>query len=428
MLEWGINNNMIRSQDPKESGDVEFPVSLYMYQNQDMRNIAIPEKIEEPVEQMILARLNIQRCVATFIPPGAAINMDAMQEVNLGLAADGETPINPQKVYEQTGRMYYRGRDAEGNPIPVPYQEMQQSGFINAINGLITTYEHHYKILKDELGEDPNSLMAAVQPRVTSDNVQTAQQLAAYATDYVYDAYKYLIQDIAKKVACLLNNSVRFGATTYRHIMQEEDVKDRNFSTKFRLLPDAFEIQKFEAFLNNQLGANPELGMYIDSFKLIRIAKEDVKLAELYYKNSMKKMRRSLEAQKQKDIENNAMMQQQSAEQAAAAEQQIQANKLDHEKQLAEYKSLQDIKKEIVIGSFAIAAKSENPEMPGWLVPILNQIVPNLTIPIAQENKQMIQGIQAQEQQEQMMMQQQAMQQEGEGEEEMQEQPQQMMQ
>jgi hypothetical protein len=406
MLEWGLDNNMIRPQDPKESGDVEFPVSFYMYQNQDMRNVALPEKIEEPVKQMILVRKRMQQLVSLMIPYGAAINWDAMQELDLGLAADGKTPIDAQKLYQQTGILYYRGRDAEGNPIPVPIQELANAGFLGQMNGLIQLYAHHSLVLKDELGEDPNMMTAAIQPRVTSDNVIASQQTAAFATDYIYDAYANVMEQTAKKVACLLNNSVRFGAKAYRHLMNEGDVKDRQFSTKFRLLPDQFELQRFEAQLNQQIAANPEFGIYIDSFKLMRIAKENVKLAELYYRNSMKKMRRSLEQQKQQDIESNAMAQQQSAQLAAEAKQNEQAMKLDHEKQLAEYQALQDIKKEIVVGSFAIAARSENPQMPQWLVPILNQIMPNLIIPIEQENKAMMQGVMQQEQMEQEAMQQ----------------------
>lgn len=416
LLEWGLDNNMIRPQDPKESGDVEFPISFYMYQNQDMRNVAIPEKVEEPVKQMILARLRIMQTVATMIPYGAAINWDAMQEMDLGLSADGKTPIDVQKLYQQTGLLYFRGRDGEGNPIPLPIQELRNAGFIDQVNGLIQLYQYHASVLKDELGEDPNMMTAALQPRVTSDNVVASQQQAAYATDYIYDAYANIMEQTAKKVACLLNNSVRFGAKAYRHLMNEGDVKDRHFSTKFRLLPDQFELQEFMAQLNKQIAANPEFGLYIDSFKLKRVAKENIKLAELYYRNSMKRMRRSMEQQKQQDIENNAMAQQQSAQLAAQAEQDAQAMKLDHEKQLKEYGALQDIKKEIIVGSFAIAAKSENPQMPPWLVPILNQIMPNLVIPIEQENKTMMQGIVQQEQMEQEA----AMQQESPGQQMMQ--------
>jgi len=400
LLEWGVDNNLIRPQDPKESGNVEFPLRLYMYQNQDMRNVALPEKIEEPVEQMILARLKIQQLVAKMKPIGSMINIDAMQEVNLGLSVSGEV-ISPKKYYDQTGDFYYRGRDAEGNPIPVPIQELQNSGFVAQLTGLIQLYEYHYKVLKDELGEDPALITQAVQPRVTSENVQASQQQADYATDYMYDAYRYLLEDIAKCVACLLNNSVRFGAKAYRHIMQEQDVADRQFSTKFKLLPDSFEIQKFEAMLNQQIASNPEFGVYVDSFKLLRIAKEDVKLAEVMYRNAMKKMLRTQQQQKQQDVENNAQAQQQSAQLAAQAQKQIQDEKLSAEKELVAFKAQEDMKLEIIRGAFQIAAKSENPQMPTWLTPILNQLIPGITIPLAQQNQMLVQGAMAQNAQQQ---------------------------
>jgi len=387
MLEWGLDNNMIRPQDPKESGDVEFPISFYMYQNKDMRNIALPEKVQAPVKQMMVIYMKMQQVIATMIPPGAAINQDAIQEVDLGLAADG-SPINVQKLYEQTGRLYYRGRDAEGNPLPLPIQELQNAGFITAMQGLIQQYDFQYRVLKDQLGEDPNLITQAVQPRVTSENVQASQQAAAFATDYMYDAFANVIEQTAKKIACLLNNSIRFGSSVYRHIMNEEDVKDRHFTTKFQLLPDQFEIQAMQADMNQALAANPALINYLDPAKLRRIAKENVKLAELYLRNSMKRMIKGEAEKAQQQSEQNAKIQAQAAAQKAQGDMQLLREKMEIEKQMEEYKALQGIKKSIVDGSFLVAAKGADAQMPPWLMPIIQQLVPNLIVPIASENQQ----------------------------------------
>jgi hypothetical protein len=410
MLEWGLDNNMIRPQDPQESGDVEFPVSFYMYQNQDMRNVAIPEKIEEPVEGMILARLKIQQVVATMIPPGAMINLDALQEVELGMAADGNTPIDPQKVYEQTGRLYYRGRDAEGNPIPVPIQELQNTGFINAVNGLFQVYEGHYKVLKDELGEDPNMITQAMQPRVTAQNVQMSQMSADNATGYIYDAYKNIMEQTAKKIACLLNVSVRFGAKVYRNIMNEEDVANRNFSTKFQLLPDQFEIQSFEAILNQSLASNPDLVMFVDGFKLRRIARENVKLAELYYTNSLKKMRRYLQEQAQMQQEQNAQVQAAAAQQKTEGDMALKDQELQGKVALQQEQDNGAMKTTLlssIMKIYEISAQNGAP-IPSALKPLADLVLANVAIPVAQQNKQMVQGIMMQNMQQQQMAQQEA--------------------
>lgn len=398
ILEWGLDNNMIRSQDPTEMGDVEFPISLYMYQNTDMRNIALPQKIQEPAEGMCLAKLKMQQLIATMVPAGAAINWDAMQEVDLGQASDG-TAIDPQKLYEQTGKLYYRGRDAEGNPIPVPIQELQNAGFIGQMQGLIQNYQFNYGVLKDDLGEDPNLITAAVQPRVTSDNVSAAQQTAAFATDYMYKAYVNIMQQTAKKVACLLNNSVRFGAQAYRHIMNEEDVKDRNFSTLFRFLPDQFEIQEMIMMMNQSLAANPPLIQYLDPFKLKRIAKEDVKLAELYLRNAMKRMNRAEVEKAQQASEQNAQAQQQAVMLKAQSDMQLQQSQ-NQMKALEISAQSKAKKEEIFLQGYMELLKAGVP-ITGEVRQVMNQLVPSITIPLAQGNQQMVQGIMEQAQQQQ---------------------------
>jgi len=398
ILEWGLDNNMIRSQDPQETGDVEFPISLYMYQNTDMRNIALPEKVEEPVEGMCLAKLKMQQLIATMVPAGAAINWDALQEVGLGLASDGETAIEPQKLYEQTGKLYYRGRDAEGNPLPLPITELQNAGFIAQMNGLIANYQFNYSVLKDDLGEDPNLITQAMQPRVTSDNVQASQQAAAFATDYMYNGYSNIMTQTAKKVACLLNNSVRFGASAYRHLMNEEDVKDRNFSTLFRFLPDQFEIQEMVLQMNQALAANPALIQYLDPFKLKRIAKEDVKLAELYLRNAMKKMIRSEEVKAQQAAEQNAQVQAMAAQQKAEGDMQL--LQVQNQMKALEISEQSKAKKEeLVLGGYFDLLKA-GVQMPAEMKAIINQLVPNITMPLVQGNQQMIQGIMSESQEE----------------------------
>lgn len=402
MLEWGLDNNMIRPQDPKESGDVEFPISLYMYQNQDMRNIALPEKIEQPIEAMIVIILKMQQVIATMIPPGAAINIDAINEVDLGLAADGTSPINVQKVYEQTGRLYYRGRDAEGNPLPVPIQELQNAGFIGAMQGLIQQYDFQYRVLKDQLGEDPNLITQAVQPRVTSENVQASQQTAAFATDYMYDSYAMIMAETAKKVACLLNNSVRFGAKVYRHLLKEEDVNDRQFSTKFELLPDQFEIAELTNSVNQALAANPALINYLDPAKLKRIAKENNKLASLYFRNAMKRMIRAESEKAQQQSQQNAQIQAQAAQQKAQGDMQL--LQVQNQMKALEITEQSKAKKEEIVLSGYFELLKAGVQMPSDMAQIINQIVPSITIPLSQQNKQMAQGLMEQamaEQQEQ---------------------------
>lgn len=413
MLDWGIKKNMIRPQDPKEVGNAEFSYSFYMYQNYDMRNVAVPEKIEEPIEQMILARLKIQQLVAKMVPAGAAIDVDALQELDLGLG-DSVKPIDVQKIWEQTGKLYYRGRDAEGNQIPIPIKELANTGFAPQLNALIQLYQFHYQVLKDELGEDPNLMSQAAQPRVAASNIAASQQLANDATDYMYDAYINVMQETARKIACLLNKSVTHGSKIYRDILKEEDVKNRNFVAKVQMLPDAEEIMRLDQMVNGAIASNPQLIAYLDPFKITRIAKENVELAELYFRQAQKKYLKTEQEIAQQNSQQNAQIQQASMQAKAQGDSAL----LD--------KQTQAKQREIIIQGMFDLAKANIP-MPVELKPLVAEMLQNVEMPLMLDNQQMEQAIQ-QQQQQQMQQQQQQMEQQQGGQEEQQPQEEQQLQ
>jgi hypothetical protein len=398
MLKWGIKKNMIRPQDPKEIGNSEFSYSFYMYQNYDQRNVAVPEKIEEPIEQMILARLKIQQIVAKMVPAGASIDVDAMQELDLGLG-DTVKPLDVQKIWEQTGKLYYRGRDAEGNRIPVPITELANSGFAPQLNALIQLYNFHYQILTQELGDDPSLAQQAAQPRVTSENIAASRQLANNATEYMYDAYIYVMEETCKKIACLLNKSVTYGAKKYADILKKEEVKDRNFVAKVQMLPTDLEVAKLEAMMNNAIASNPQLILYIDPFKITRIAKENVQLAELYFREGQKRYIRTEQEKAQRNSEQNAQIQQASMQAKAQGDAMI----LD--------KQTQAKQREIIIQGMFDLAKVNIP-MPVELKPLVAEMLQNIEMPLVMDNNQMEMAMQQQQMEEQQAaMQEQQMQQ-----------------
>lgn len=395
MIKWGIKKNMIRPQDPKEIGNAEFSYSFYMYDPYDMRNVAVPEKIEEPIEQMILARLKIQQMVAKMVPAGASIDVDALQELDLGLG-DSVKPLEVQKIWEQTGKLYYRGRDAEGNRIPVPITELANTGFAPQLQALIQLYQFHYQVLKDELGEDPNLMNQAAQPRVAASNIEASRVLANNATEYMYDAYIYVMEESCKKIACLLNKSVTYGAKKYRDLLKQEDVKDRNFVATIKMLPTEMEIANLQAMMNNAIASNPQLIIYLDPFKAMRIAKENVSLAELYFRQAQKRYIKTEQEKAQSNSEQNAQIQQSSMQAKAQGD----AALLD--------KQTQAKQREIIIQGMFDLAKASIP-MPVELKPLIAEMLQNVEMPLMMDNQQMEQAIQQQE----MEAQQQMMQQQG---------------
>lgn len=391
LLEWGLKDNMIRPQDPKEIGNAEFSYSFYMYQNYDMRNVAVPEKIEEPAEQMILARLKMQQLVAKMRPTGAAVNWDALQEIDYGLGEANKT-IDPMKLYNQTGDIYYRGKDAEGNNIPVPIAELQNTGFLGQMEGLIKLYQFHYQVLKDELGEDPNLISQALQPRVTEGNVSTAERTAENATDYMYDAYLYCMEDTSRKVACLLKNSVVYGSTAYRALIKDEDATARIYDTRLKMLPTDQEIAVFAQTLQQAIISTQELVLYIDPFQLMRVAKEDVKLAEVLFRRGQKRMIEGQMKQAQQNAQLNAQAQQQSLQMKQQADKDFMVNEITLKGALEDNLS-KNKQKEAIINMIG-GILSKGLPIPSEWKGVETEIIQNIGLPLFAENMANVQAIQ----------------------------------
>ena len=320
---------------------------------------------------------------------------------------DSVKPLDVQRIWEQTGKLYYRGRDAEGNRIPVPITELANTGFAPQLNALIQLYQFHYQVLKDELGEDPNLMSQAAQPRVSASNIQASRQLANNATEYMYDAYIYVMEETAKKVACLINKSVTYGAKRYRNLLNEQDVVDRNFLATIKMLPTDYDLANLQGMINNAIASNPQFVVYLDPFKAMRMAKENVELGELYFRQAQKRYIKT----EQENASNN------SQQNAKAQQASIQA-KMQADSTIEQQKSLTKEKEIILQGVFDLA--KANIPVPAELQQLVMSMLQNVTVPITVQNQQQEQALI--QQQQQMQQQQQAeMQQQGMGQEQGQE-------
>jgi hypothetical protein len=143
MLEWGPAKNMIKPSTIKEMSDAFFSYSVYMHENLDLENMAIPERMETSIRQMTLAHLKIQQLIAKLRPSGLIIDIDSLSDINIG-QAKALTPLELQAVYDQTGNIYYKRRTEDGDQMNgVPIQEAPNSGSVSQIQQLIMVYNHY---------------------------------------------------------------------------------------------------------------------------------------------------------------------------------------------------------------------------------------------------------------------------------------------
>jgi hypothetical protein len=216
----------------------------------------------------------------------------------------------------------------------------------------------------------------------------------------MYDAYIYVMEETAKKVACLINKSVTHGAKKYSDLLNQEDVKDRNFVASIKMMPDDVQVATLQAMMNNAVASNPQLVIYLDPFKAMRMAKENVELGELYFRQAQK---RFIKTEQEKAMVNS----QQNAEAQQAS---IQA-KMQADSSIEQQKALMKEKEIILQGVFDLA--KANIPVPPELQALVSSMLQNVSVPIDVQNQQQQQALEQQQQAEMEQMQQQQMEQGG---------------
>jgi len=408
MLHWGIQKNMIKPSVVKEMADAYFSYSLYMYENLDLENMPIPERMETSIRQMTLAHLKIQQLVAKMRPPGVAVDVDALTDMDLG-QGKSSTPLDAQAVYDQTGVLYYKSKNEEGERSNgLPFQELPNSGGAAQLQQLQATYNFYLDRLRAEIGLNEVAEGASLNPRMGVGVAQAQIAVSNNATDFIYEGYLSIFNQTAFKASLLIYDATMYGGEQYREYMGES-VKDKKFDIKIQVLPDEKDKQYLEAMIQTALSAQQI--EFEDAFKIRHI--ENVKLAEMYLTKSKKRRQREQMEIAQQNSQMNAEAQQKSIEAKGQSDAQLQQMQSQSKASLIQIEM--SMKAEMAEQEFVQNILLKSFETGSTLSPELRMIVDSYMAK-KQAKEQAIQ-----QQQMQQMQQMQAQEMEGEGmEEEMQ--------
>jgi hypothetical protein len=369
MLEWGVAKNMIKPSTTKGMADAFFSYSVYMHENLDLENMAIPERMETSIRQMTLAHLKIQQLIAKLRPSGLIIDIDSLSDINIG-QAKALSPLELQAVYDQTGNIYYKRRTEDGDNInSVPIQEAPNSGSVSQIQQLIMVYNHYLDRLRDEIGVNEYREGSGVNPKLGLGVQQAQIQASNNATDFIYDAYLSLYQQTAFKISLLLYDSVLYGGRQYEEYLGAENVKGKQFDVKIEVLPDEKERQFLEGMIQTALSAG--MMEFEDAFRVRSI--RNTKLAEMYLTKAKKNKEKAEMEKAQRNSEMNAQVQQQSIQAKAQADAQLQ--QIDAQGKLAIVSTEMKMKQELSEQEFVQLALLKSYELGRPLSPEMKAVV-----------------------------------------------------
>ncbi len=164
-------------------------------------------------DQLQLTHLKIQQSVAKAKPDGIIIDVEGLENVQLGKGGELQ-PLELHDIYEQTGVFYYRSKNPEGGFQNPPIREIGNS--LRNINEFIGLYNHYLRMIRDTTGI--NEAMDASTPKGDS-LVGVRQQAIAAGNNAIYDMtyasmilFKKVCSDIVKCLQVLPPESAVFRA------------------------------------------------------------------------------------------------------------------------------------------------------------------------------------------------------------------------
>ncbi len=270
-------------------------------------------------DMLQLTHLKIQQAVAKAKPDGLIIDIEGLENVQLGKSGELQ-PLDLHDIYEQTGVFYYRSKNPEGGFQNPPVREIGNS--IRNINELIGLYNHYLRMIRDTTGI--NEVVDASTPKGDA-LVGVQQQAIAASNNATYDVtnaamilYKRVCEDVVKCVQILPPESVIFqayenaiGSTNMSVLTSFNDLPMYNFGVKVMKDMEDKDKQFLEQNIQIALGQKE---LDLEDAMAVRALKDVTQAERLLI------LRRSKRAEKQQQIAlQNSQMQSQQAQQAAQA-------------------------------------------------------------------------------------------------------------
>lgn len=369
MLDWKKQKNMIKPSMPEKMAEAYFSYSLHMPDNYELTNLPMIQRMETSIRQMTLTHMKIQQIVAKMRPAGLMIDIDGLQNISLG-EGKSISPLEIQKIYDQTGNIYYRSMTEDGQRSGPPIAEVANSGSVAQLQELIQIFNYYLNRLREETGINELRDGAGINPRLGNKQLQAGIAASNNATDYIYDAYVNIMENTMMKCGILLSDAVNYRVDEYAKLVQA-DISNRYFDIKVEMLPDDDYRQYLEGMVQTALSSGQidfETAFNIRNIK-------NVKLGELYLARATKKKQKEAQQIAMQNSQSNAQAQQQSIQMKAQMDAQLE--QIQGEYKVNTVRTEQAMRAENDMQMFVMDILKKSYELDKPLTPELQQIVSN---------------------------------------------------
>lgn len=285
-------------------------------------------------DQLQITHLKIQQSIAKAKPDGLIIDIEGLENVQLGQGGDLQ-PLQIQDIYEQTGVFYYRSKNPEGGFQNPPIRSIENQ--IRNINELVALYNHYLRMIRDATGI--NEVVDGSTPKGDA-LVGVRQQAIDASNNATYDIthssmvlFKKVCEDIIKCLQILPTDAVIYrvyenaiGKANMEVLSSFADLPMYNFGVK--VVTEMNDVDK--AYLEANIQASlSQKEIDLEDAMAIRKLKDVDQAERLLLVRRKKRIRQNQELAAQ-----NSQMQAQANQQTAMVTSQAKIQELQAQAQL----------------------------------------------------------------------------------------------
>lgn len=208
VLEWGEQVNIPFDDKTQE---VRSPFRYHMPENSGTMHInSLVHMIKDSIEVMDLTILKIKQLIARLAPDGYAIDVDALDSMDLGTGKVLD-PLDVMEIARQTGDLFYRGKDEDGNPNQIPARPNMTS-IADKLSSLVTVYNFELENIRSYLGMNEFRDGTANKSRTAAAFAQSQLEQSNMATEFIYRGWVRLMSSVVKNLGLRSWYALKYGS------------------------------------------------------------------------------------------------------------------------------------------------------------------------------------------------------------------------
>jgi len=323
IFNYGECKNMVRPKgyinNKVLSNYVVYAPELYQGRIQSLVERVVPD-----VDQLQQLRIKIQQFIAKAKPNGVYIDIDGLNEVDLG-NGNSLSVLELIRFYDDTGNIIGTSRMADGSIQNGRAIQELNNGQIAGLEQLMNAYNFSFNLLRDSIGIGQGADATLPHPDTSVGALQQQQVNSNVATRYILDAQLKMTQYLANGLSLRIKDIFRFsnlkkayinsiGQINVDVLESMGDLHLHDFGITISLKPDGQEKAMLERNIQAEIaqgGLSTTDGIDIRKIGNLSLANEMIKVRKA----------RHIEQQQARDLEKITAQSESNAQAAQSASQ-----------------------------------------------------------------------------------------------------------